>query len=304
VTIGSTPITTSGTITLAIATATASQQGLLSSTDWTTFNNKQSTISLSAIGSTPNANAATLTGSVLNLQPASDSFGGVVTTGTQTFAGAKTFNSTVSASGIFSFNDSTSASPNQFQVTGVANINKQLLIGYNTIGNGYGSIQPVFQGTAFTPLVLNGSGGNVLIFQTNDTGEQLQVNGTGKFSSSVTATQYTNTSQVAMLLNNSGVNNDFRLGSASSQFRVVNSANTVALLEITNAGAATFSSTIKTAAPTGGTAQPWKLGSVITDSCGVPTTFSSFANTLTDKFIEVEINGVFYYIPVRIPGWC
>lgn len=49
-------------------------------------------ISLAAIGTTPNANAATLTGSVLNLEPASASFGGVVTTGTQTFAGVKTFN--------------------------------------------------------------------------------------------------------------------------------------------------------------------------------------------------------------------
>jgi hypothetical protein len=44
VTIGSSPITTSGTITLAIATASGSQQGLLSSTDWTTFNNKQSAL--------------------------------------------------------------------------------------------------------------------------------------------------------------------------------------------------------------------------------------------------------------------
>lgn len=41
VTIGSTPVTTSGTISLAIATASGSQQGLLSSTDWNTFNNKQ-----------------------------------------------------------------------------------------------------------------------------------------------------------------------------------------------------------------------------------------------------------------------
>jgi hypothetical protein len=58
-----------------------------------------STISLAAIGSTPNANGATLTSGVLNLQPASGSFGGVVTTGTQTFAGAKTFSSfpTISA---------------------------------------------------------------------------------------------------------------------------------------------------------------------------------------------------------------
>jgi hypothetical protein len=44
VTIGSTPITTSGTITLAIATASGSQQGLLSSTDWTTFNSKQNAL--------------------------------------------------------------------------------------------------------------------------------------------------------------------------------------------------------------------------------------------------------------------
>jgi len=57
-------------------------------------------VSLSAIGSVPNANAATLTGSVLNLQPASDSFGGVITTGTQTFAGAKTFTGTISASNL------------------------------------------------------------------------------------------------------------------------------------------------------------------------------------------------------------
>ena len=40
VTIGSSPVTTSGTITLAIATASGSQNGLLSSTDWTTFNGK------------------------------------------------------------------------------------------------------------------------------------------------------------------------------------------------------------------------------------------------------------------------
>ena len=44
VTIGSSPITTSGTITIAIATASGSQNGLLSSTDWTTFNGKQNAL--------------------------------------------------------------------------------------------------------------------------------------------------------------------------------------------------------------------------------------------------------------------
>lgn len=54
--------------------------------------NAPGSISLSAIGSSPNANAATLTGTVLNLEPASASFGGVLTAGTQTYAGNKTSN--------------------------------------------------------------------------------------------------------------------------------------------------------------------------------------------------------------------
>jgi len=55
-------------------------------------------VTLAVIGAVPNANAATLTGQVLNLQPANASFGGVVTTGAQTFAGAKTFTGAISAS--------------------------------------------------------------------------------------------------------------------------------------------------------------------------------------------------------------
>lgn len=50
---------------------------------------------LAAIGSSANANGATISGSTLNLEPASASFGGVVTTGTQTLAGAKTFTSDI-----------------------------------------------------------------------------------------------------------------------------------------------------------------------------------------------------------------
>lgn len=48
-------------------------------------------VTLAAVGSSPNASAATLTGQALNLEPASDSFPGVVTTGAQTFGGMKTF---------------------------------------------------------------------------------------------------------------------------------------------------------------------------------------------------------------------
>lgn len=47
---------------------------------------------LAAIGSSSNANGMTLSSGTLNLEPANGSFGGIVTTGTQTFGGAKTFN--------------------------------------------------------------------------------------------------------------------------------------------------------------------------------------------------------------------
>ena len=59
VTIGSTPVTTSGTITLAIATASGSQNGLLSSTDWTTFNGKYNLPSLTS-GSVLFSNGSTI----------------------------------------------------------------------------------------------------------------------------------------------------------------------------------------------------------------------------------------------------
>jgi len=47
-------------------------------------------VTLATIGGTPNANAASLSAQALTLQPASASFGGVVTTAAQSFAGAKT----------------------------------------------------------------------------------------------------------------------------------------------------------------------------------------------------------------------
>ena len=54
-----------------------------------------SRLAFAAIGSTPNANGASVSGSTITLQPASASYGGIVTTGTQTIAGAKTFSSQI-----------------------------------------------------------------------------------------------------------------------------------------------------------------------------------------------------------------
>jgi hypothetical protein len=90
VTISSSPITSSGNITLAIATASGSQNGLLSSSDWTTFNNKQGVITLTTTGS---SGAATLIGNTLNIPNYSPDLTGYVTLGTtQTITGVKVFN--------------------------------------------------------------------------------------------------------------------------------------------------------------------------------------------------------------------
>ena len=70
------------------------------------------TITLAAIGSTPNANAASLNSGVLNLQPANGSFGGVVTTAAQTFAGLKTFTNGISAPGVIAGLSAIGNSPN------------------------------------------------------------------------------------------------------------------------------------------------------------------------------------------------
>jgi hypothetical protein len=78
---------------------------------------KDNVISVTTFGATPNANGLTVaTGGILNMQPASALYGGGVSTTTQTFAGAKTFDI---LSGNFSIDSSgvgigTAASANRY----------------------------------------------------------------------------------------------------------------------------------------------------------------------------------------------
>lgn len=55
-------------------------------------------VTLTAVGSTPSANGASLSGQALTLQPADGTNPGLLTSGTQTIGGAKTFSSTIAAS--------------------------------------------------------------------------------------------------------------------------------------------------------------------------------------------------------------
>lgn len=99
-------------------------------------------ITLSAIGSSANANGASLSGQALTLQPASASFGGVLTTGTQTIAGAKTFStSTSTPSGIL-----TGSSSGALTLQAAATTTNHTLV------------FPSAQGAAYSQLTNNGSG--------------------------------------------------------------------------------------------------------------------------------------------------
>jgi hypothetical protein len=90
---------TAGAITYPNAHGTSGQ--VLSTTgsgtlSWTT----PDSISVGAIGGSSNAKGATLTSGVLSLTPADGTNGGIVTNGTQTFAGAKTFNMDLNVNGL------------------------------------------------------------------------------------------------------------------------------------------------------------------------------------------------------------
>ncbi len=115
--------------------------------------------SLSAIGSTPNANGATITGSVLNFQPADTTFGGVVTTLPQIFKGAKTFNDSIQ---IYSPNG---RDPVFRAIGGLGNL---LRIQYN--GNTRLSVATdvtVTTGTDFGVNSIVGNSNNPLVIQSN-----------------------------------------------------------------------------------------------------------------------------------------
>lgn len=83
---------------------------------------------MAAIGSSANANGATISSTTLNLEPASASFGGVVTTGTQTFAGNKTFTGTTD------FDGKVIATPSASLTGGYAN---EMTLGTQSFSSGY-----------------------------------------------------------------------------------------------------------------------------------------------------------------------
>jgi hypothetical protein len=74
-------------------------------------------ITVGTISSTSNSNGASITDGVLNLTPANASNGGIVTTGSQTFAGAKTFSSDLSVNGKLALGSTTPNAESSLDIT-------------------------------------------------------------------------------------------------------------------------------------------------------------------------------------------
>ena len=199
VTIGSSPITTSGTITIAIATASGSQNGLLSSTDWTTFNNKQNTITDPITG----------TGTYLyvpRFQSGGTSIGNsnIYDTLFQTLIGTTTISTFMTPRlGVYSGNYTKLEVRADTEPSLVLSTNASGTTPYTEIFNSYGNFAIKQNNTTVTNYVLYYEGtSNYSFLQTNGTqairvfsdqnvllgsgttnaGYKLDVNGTGRFS--------------------------------------------------------------------------------------------------------------------------
>ncbi len=168
------------TLTLPDSAGTSNQVLTTDGTGITSWTTPASGLSLTTIGAAPNANGATLTGSVLNLEPASASFGGVVTTGTQTFAGNKEFTGNIGIGVV----PTLSALIVEKSVTGdyVANIYNDDATGYGLfVGGEADTVSPLFlvQSSRTELFQVAGTGGVAFNGIFGTPGYILQSNGSG-----------------------------------------------------------------------------------------------------------------------------
>lgn len=99
---GNVVMSASPTLTGTITAVAANFSGAISASNFSGSSTGVNTgdVTLTAVGSSPSANGASLSGQVLTLQPADATHPGLVTTGTQTFAGDKTLSGTTNLSAL------------------------------------------------------------------------------------------------------------------------------------------------------------------------------------------------------------
>jgi len=114
--------------TVGVATITPGASGI------TINQSSHDPVTLAAVGSAPNANGASLSGQQLTLQPANGTNPGVMTSGTQTIGGAKTFNAPITATVNYTPADATDwLSPAPTTVAGGLDALADKIVQYNEV---------------------------------------------------------------------------------------------------------------------------------------------------------------------------
>jgi hypothetical protein len=214
----------------------------------------------------------------------------------------------VNGNGYFS-NSGTAGADLSLNQTGTGGRNYIIASTGSSFGSA-GNLAFIDQTAVATRMLLN-SNGELLINTTTDAGDfKLQVNGNSYFNGSATINATTGnndlvflaTTRPSIFVNSTNIGLQIRtngtgvleLNGDNSSTGDVNINNALIYVDAsasnvgigTNAPSAKLevNGAIKTAAPSGGTAKPWKLGSVVASS----VTYSS------TNYVEVEIDGVFY----------
>lgn len=135
-------------------------------------------VTLTAVGSTPNANAASLSTQALTLQPADGSNPGVITAGTQTIGGAKTFSSAITGSltGAASLNVLKAGDTMTGALTMPAGLVGTPSVNFGTSGTGFWgpSSSSVAMSSAGTEVARLGTNGLSINTTTNDAALHLK----------------------------------------------------------------------------------------------------------------------------------
>jgi hypothetical protein len=278
----SSPLASSGGTTpnITIQQASGSQNGFLSSTDWTTFNNKQNALTNPVTGTGTANYVPKFTGSTTignsNLQDS----GSLVTINSETklLVGANAtrnlfFGTSATNYGRITYNDATG----------------ELAIG--TMEN----YSLLFATQNTTKMTLT-SGGNLLVGTTTDAGFKLDVNGTGRFSGRLLVSHATSGNYGAVIYNTSATGEGLtvRGGSTSSHSALIIQPydGSVSLLNILATGAATFSSSVR--------ASSLALSGTIANSGDAATLTIKQASTTYTNGIYLERagerNGYYMYI--------
>lgn len=204
---------------LSLQLSDSTHTGALSSTDWNTFNNKQSTITIGALDAqTANANGLALVSNVLSTQSADATHPGMVNNTVQTFSGNKTLsgqtsisNTSTTALTINSTSFIFDATNNTLGINNSSPVAASFIDGVNTSNatkrlllTGYGSASLVgfrtrlARGTIGTPLAVQAN--DILgFFNSEGYGtSQFPANGTGAMTIYANET-FTNTSNATYI---------------------------------------------------------------------------------------------------------